>query len=42
MRWWQIGNRDADLEHQLRSDLELEEKEQREQGVSLLVENSDA
>jgi predicted permease len=33
MRWWQIGKRDADLERELRSDLELEEDEQREQGV---------
>ena len=34
MRWWQIGKRDADLEHELQSDLELEEEEQRERGVS--------
>jgi predicted permease len=34
MRWWQIGKRDADLERELRSDLELEEEEQREQGLS--------
>jgi len=34
MRWWQIRNRDADLERELRSDLELEEEEQRERGVS--------
>src|SRR5580692_11327744 len=33
MRWWQIGKRDADLERELRSDLELDEDEQREQGV---------
>ena len=33
MRWWQIGKRNADLERELRSDLELEEEEQREQGV---------
>lgn len=34
MRWWQIKKRDADLERELRSDLELEEEEQRENGVS--------
>ncbi len=34
MRWWQIGKRDADLERELQSDLELEEEEQREHGVS--------
>jgi predicted permease len=34
MRWWQIGKRDADLERELRSDLELEEEEQREGGLS--------
>ncbi len=28
MRWWQIKKRDADLERELRSDLELEEEEQ--------------
>lgn len=33
MRWWQIRERDADLERELRSDLELEEEEQRETGV---------
>ena len=33
MRWWQIRKRDADLERELRSDLELEEEEQRENGV---------
>lgn len=33
MRWWQIGKRDADLERELRSDLELEEEEQRERGL---------
>ncbi len=33
MRWWQIRNRNADLERELRSDLELEEEEQRERGV---------
>jgi hypothetical protein len=27
MRWWQIRKRDADLERELRSDLELEEQE---------------
>ena len=34
MQWWQRKNRDADLERELRSDLELEEAEQRENGLS--------
>ena len=34
MRWWQNKKRDADLERELRSDLELEEEEQREGGVA--------
>jgi predicted permease len=34
MRWWQIRKRDADLERELRADLELEEEEQREKGAS--------
>jgi putative ABC transport system permease protein len=34
MKWWQIGKRDADLERELRSDVELEEEEQRENGLS--------
>ncbi len=34
MRWWQIRKRDADLERELQSDLELEELEQRESGLS--------
>jgi hypothetical protein len=34
MRWWQLKKRDADLERELRSDLELEEEEQREGGLS--------
>ena len=34
MRWWQNKKRDADLERELRSDLELAEEEQREGGVS--------
>ena len=33
MRWWQIRKRDADLERELRSDLELEEEEQLENGL---------
>ena len=33
MKWWQIKKRDADLERELRSDLELEEEEQREKGL---------
>jgi predicted permease len=32
--WWQIKKRDADLERELRSDLELEEEEQRAGGIS--------
>jgi predicted permease len=34
MRSWHIQKRDADLERELRSDLELEEEEQREGGIS--------
>jgi putative ABC transport system permease protein len=34
MKWWQIKKREADLERELRSDLELEEEEQQEGGVS--------
>lgn len=34
MRWWQIRGRNADLERELRSDLELEEEEQRERGLT--------
>jgi putative ABC transport system permease protein len=34
MKWWQIRKKDADLERELRSDLELEEEEQREGGLS--------
>src|SRR5216683_2620296 len=34
MKWWQIKKRDSDLERELRSDLELEEEEQREGGIS--------
>jgi predicted permease len=33
MPWWPTKKRDADLERELRSDLELEEEEQRENGV---------
>jgi predicted permease len=33
MRWWQTKKKDADLERELRSDLELEEEEQKEDGV---------
>ncbi len=33
MKWWQIKKRAADLERELRSDLELEEEEQREDGL---------
>ena len=34
MKWWQIRERDADLERELQSDLELEEEEQRDNGKS--------
>jgi putative ABC transport system permease protein len=34
MKWWRFGMRNADLERELRSDLELEEEEQRERGLS--------
>ncbi len=34
MRWWQIKRRNADLERELRSDLDLEEEEQRDRGLS--------
>jgi predicted permease len=34
MRWWQIRHRKADLERELQADLELEEEEQRENGLS--------
>src|SRR5579885_2781027 len=32
MSWWRLNKRRADLERELRSDLELEEEEQRERG----------
>jgi putative ABC transport system permease protein len=35
MKWWQIRKRSADLDRELRSDLELEEQEQRENGASV-------
>jgi predicted permease len=34
VKWWQSKKRDADLERELRSDLDLEEEEQRERGIS--------
>jgi predicted permease len=34
MKWWPISKRDADLERELQSDLELEAEEQRERGLS--------
>jgi macrolide transport system ATP-binding/permease protein len=34
MKWWRLKKRDADLERELRSDLELEEEEQRDSGAS--------
>src|SRR6202451_4826368 len=33
MTWWQIRKRHADVERELKSDLELEEEERREHGV---------
>jgi predicted permease len=33
MRWWQVRKRDAEVERELQSDLDLEEEEQRERGV---------
>src|SRR5260370_18292760 len=33
MTWWQMRKRDADVERELQSDLELEEEEQREHGL---------
>jgi predicted permease len=34
MKWWKIGKRDADLQRELQSDLQLEEEEQREHGIA--------
>jgi macrolide transport system ATP-binding/permease protein len=34
MKWWQIRKRNEDLERELRSDLELEEEEHRDRGLS--------
>jgi predicted permease len=34
MNWWRIRKRDADLERELQSDLEMEEEEQRDSGAS--------
>jgi hypothetical protein len=34
MKWWQIRKRNADVERELQSDLQLEEEEQREQGIA--------
>ena len=34
MKWWQFGKRNADLERELHSDLELEEEEQRANGLT--------
>ena len=35
MKWWSMGKKDADLERELRSDLDLEEAEQLERGLPL-------
>jgi predicted permease len=35
MKWWQVRKRDADLERELHADLELEEEEQLERGLSM-------
>lgn len=34
MRWWQIRDRNEDLQREIESDLELEQEEQRERGLS--------
>jgi predicted permease len=34
MKWWRISKRNADLERELQSDLDLEKEEQRERGLS--------
>jgi hypothetical protein len=34
MHWWQMRKRDANLERELQSDIDLEEEEQRERGLS--------
>ena len=34
MKWWPTSRREADLERELRSDLDLEEEEQRESGLA--------
>jgi predicted permease len=34
MKWWQLKKRNADLERELQSDLELEQEEQRARGLS--------
>lgn len=34
MKWWEVDKKHADLERELRSDLELEEEEQRQRGLS--------
>jgi predicted permease len=33
MKWWQLNKKDADLDRELRADLDLEEEEQRENGL---------
>src|SRR5262249_39222298 len=34
MKWWQVGKRNADLQRELQADLQLEEEEQRENGIA--------
>jgi hypothetical protein len=34
MKWWDLKKKRADLEREIQSDLELEEEEQREIGIS--------
>jgi hypothetical protein len=34
MTWWRVTKRKTDLERELRSDLALEEEEQRDRGLS--------
>jgi hypothetical protein len=40
MRWWRIRKRNADLEQELQSDLELEGVEQQERGQFAIADDS--